>query len=843
MANPLTYEQVLGIVGAQLYTPADKMIEYVNRLGMTPTEYIEGLEEAKLFSPVYNKEGVVTGWNFKGNVQTTVTNPINSNVTQISRGSAKVPISTTIDTATQTVRSGKILPPSGAPSTWSYVANSVASPIIAAGIGISLGKTIDATLYNLNPNFWDSNGMSAINPETWNSLTTGIDYTDPVTGTAASLMNMIFGLNPETGEATAYIDENAYALIAEYLYSRDVFSQTYEQATDDIEGVDYVNVNPLTGRNVGNFTDGSRPTIYDVIICENAYFTESSVGASYDRIYIGSGVAASGDSRPEILVFTHTKYDNSKEIVICSKESFYYTQAVRDRNSGDIRGNVIPRRVTATYHSINGSPIYHTSLNYTENSTRQLFSTIPESSFVSTGSTTTNRLLYAIYVALYGEKREIGGVEGIGTQPNGLIPDVTGWETPTNILPSLQQQYPDIFTDPIEQITVNPDGTTTTRRYVPIPLPNVTGNPDTQPTSGTQTQQDIKADEDTSPEWLTELIAKLIQQPDTDPFTPTPTAPENPIDTGEGESPVPVTPVGSASALWSIYHPTQAQINSFGGWLWSADFIEQLKKIFNNPMESIIGLHKVYATPIDAGNSTIHVGYLDSEVPSAYITQQYITVNCGSVDLLEQFGNVFDYGPFTSVKLYLPFIGIINLDVSEVMRSTISIKYGVDVITGACLAMVSVSRDGNDSILYQFAGNCAVQYPLSMGSYMGIVSSVIGIAGSITATVATGGSVAPLAIGAIGGAMNAHTSVQNSGSFSGNAGAMGGKKPYLIIERPQTRLANNQQSYVGIPTNEHKAVGSYSGFVKFRDVHLTGIPATDDELSQIQSYLTNGVII
>ena len=65
---------------------------------------------------------------------------------------------------------------------------------------------------------------------------------------------------------------------------------------------------------------------------------------------------------------------------------------------------------------------------------------------------------------------------------------------------------------------------------------------------------------------------------------------------------------------------------------------------------------------------------------------------------------MFDYNPHTTVSLYLPFIGIVPLNVDDVMRATITVKYGVDVFTGACLAMVEVSRDNATVNMYQYSG-------------------------------------------------------------------------------------------------------------------------------------------
>ena len=88
-----------------------------------------------------------------------------------------------------------------------------------------------------------------------------------------------------------------------------------------------------------------------------------------------------------------------------------------------------------------------------------------------------------------------------------------------------------------------------------------------------------------------------------------------------------------------------------------------------------------------------------------------------------------------------------------------------------------------------------------------------------------------------------HNDVSRSGSFSGNAGAMGIKKPYLIISRPQTELAKNFSNYIGYPSNFTTTIGSCNGFVKVLECHLENINATKSELEEIDSILKEGVII
>jgi hypothetical protein len=224
---------------------------------------------------------------------------------------------------------------------------------------------------------------------------------------------------------------------------------------------------------------------------------------------------------------------------------------------------------------------------------------------------------------------------------------------------------------------------------------------------------------------------------------------------------------------------------------------------------------------------------------------QYSSVDCGTINCAEYFGSVFDYAPYTRVYLYLPFIGFKELDVAQVMRGKINVRYHGDAFTGSCLAEVSVTRDGESGgVLYSYSGDCAARYPLSHGSYMGIVNGVIGVATSTA--MALGGMVNPIMGlgGIVNSAMGARNKVEHSGGFSGNSGAMGIKKPYLVIMRPQTAMANNYEHFTGQPSNSNVVLGSASGYVRVKECHVEDIAtATDAEKQMIESALKTGVII
>lgn len=808
------YEAAINNVSNWYNTSADNVWNVVNSYNLTPEQtqgliptidsFLYGQGANSGYTAVKAADGSVLSWNnvasLQGNSANAVEQAVNSNAGLITQQQYQLPANTGYSGTGGTFNGTKGV--TGGGSTVK-VMSQVSAGVAAAGLGIKLGKAIDSALYNLNPDFWDNNGMASLNPGTWNSITA--DMSDSGwEGTLKRAFNAIYGLDPNTGKSQMYLDADAAAYLAQYMQENGVFPDT----TGDI-----------------------------------SYTPDSYIDTAYPNYtfncYTGSGIKGSNGVYPIVKSgggvvwgFAPNNAAGTEAFLLsASLQPFTYTNSSNPNDSN-----------IAKQANLNGKTFYYGDNPYTyfnDGTLSPQLSTISP----SIGAGSDFRKLWA-YVVLFGTPHGGGSnIDGISNQDGATQPDFSNCETPADYKRALEQQYPDMFQNAITQNVAQPDGTVKQKTYIPVGTPTATGTQDTQPVTNPdntgQSQSQTEVDPQAATQTIIETILKYIENtrtPDT-PDTP------NPPDTGDGNTPPVVVPTGSASALWSVYNPTQAQLNSFGAWLWSSGFIDQILKLFNNPMQSIIGVHKIFATPAISGSGNIVVGYLDSGVASNIVGAQYTTVDCGTVRVREQFGNVFDYND-TDVRLYLPFIGIVPLDVMDVMRGSVNVVYHVDVITGACLAEVKVTRDGSGGTLYQFAGDAAVRYPISSGSYMGVVSGVLGVVGGIASGIMSGGATLPMAAGAIASGMShAKTQVQHSGSFAGNAGAMGGKKPYLIIERPQTAIANGYGAYQGTGANNIVSVGAISGYFKMTDVHLDGIArATESELSEIENLLLKGVI-
>ena len=692
------------------------------------------------------------------------------------------------------------------------VLGTIGQAVFAVGAACTLGKIIDKTLYNLNPDFWNAHDMETLNPDVWGEITNS-------GSTGDNIFNALMGVDPVTNETTAYVDQNALAYMALYLQEKGIFesSNYYE-----LENTDNIPFDEIKNR-VNKFILPISMPVINYGECSYLRTDNTNQFTAYKSdITVPTGLFKR-NSKASFWVMGYSsnsfKWGNTGSRHHIPSESF---SANNDAEIYTYDGKTVHLYDSETQMIFNQS----NSLNL--NTFQQ--NEIKEDS----GNIQKEDMRALAWALLFYSTLHSGGLDGVSTQDGATIPDLSGASSVEDVLSILKNTLPNIFNNAITNSVPQPDGSIKDYTYVPITLPNTNNANNPQPETGGQTQAKPQVNPDTSPDTLLDLITKLLG---TKPNTP------NPPDTGKGNTPNVIIPTGSASALYKIYNPSQTELNSFGAWLWSSNFVDQLLKVFNNPMESIIGLHKVYASPVIGGTSNIKVGYLDSGVSSNFVSNQYTKIDCGTVNLQEYFGNVFDYAPYTTIELYLPCIGFVQLDVANVMRSSINITYTVDVLTGACLAEINVKRDNSGGVLYSYSGNCASQYPLSSGSYMGIVSSVIGVAGSIVGTVASGGSLAPLALGATSGLLNAKTRVQHSGSLSGNSGVMGGKIPYLIITRPQTNMAENFEHYQGLPSNVYTTLSSCNGFVKVKNVNVKNINAESEELDEIKTLLLDGVII
>ena len=310
----------------------------------------------------------------------------------------------------------------------------------------------------------------------------------------------------------------------------------------------------------------------------------------------------------------------------------------------------------------------------------------------------------------------------------------------------------------------------------------------------------------------------------------------------------PPTPYGCIGALNTSYAMSVSRTNLFGQYLWTAGLFTNIKLMNNSPIENVLSC-KYYPMGFTGTDEKIKLGNVETDVLGAKIASgSTYTYDIGTITVPQKYGSFLDYEPYTSVNIFLPFIGFQSLPTSMIMGKTLNVQYGLDIISGVCKAMIFV--DGVE--ILSFSGQMGIDIPISAQNRgqieLGYISNMATTALSVGATVASGGSTGWALASQIGGGLLASANSQyrtsTSGSYSPATSACETLQVYLIIDRPIWQDLNGFNHAYGRMCCLTKRIGSLTGFtVVNQNVDLSGIECLDDEKEEIKSLMTGGIFI
>ena len=679
---------------------------------------------------------------------------------------------------------------------------SLSLPTVAAAIAPVLGVGVGAALYASNPDLWEKISRKLL-PFCWENT------------------EVIPAVVDENGQA--YLPKEIFDAFQEIMQEEGIGSETITGPGDeklDVRG-------PINCTTIGVGSVLNEYTIVGSLSASSPVF-----GTQYDNY------DATGNS--EWTVASPTRFD------------------IRDKDSN--------RNRTIHNYSNKNLKVYWTGSRFDSGRKGGLPDSAPQSMF---------RSERVAWVMVYGTALQKYMPEGLYEWTGTTPPDYT--QRAVNVVKnkdgSSSPYYP--VTLPAGDPGVSNNPSTRPNPTLPNPLPEL------QPYIPTIVQpwqypEIIRPSEETITAPLpSPLLPELIIDTAVDPslkYDP----PKSPPITGVedvlpptvsiGDTPSPIFPIpglsfpsivpSSGSGLIHVYNPTPDEMIAFGHWLWVTYADASIQKLWNNPFDGVISAHELYATPSTDGRDNIRSGFLVCPTSAALVRQRYTQINCGSIVIPEWYNNYLDYAPYSKAHVYLPFIGIVELDVDDIVGHGINILYHVDAYNGSCIAQITVAKNDYTNTVYQFSGNCAVDLPLAGGSQAAIRAGLIGAAAtgisSVVGGIASllGGNIA----GAVGGvsygignaitqAVSQKSSVQHSGTFGASYGAMGIKKPYIIIRRPIQKQVLNYNAEYGFPAHKRVVIGQCEGFLRVREVHVQSPTATVEERKRIDELLREGIII
>lgn len=345
-----------------------------------------------------------------------------------------------------------------------------------------------------------------------------------------------------------------------------------------------------------------------------------------------------------------------------------------------------------------------------------------------------------------------------------------------------------------------------------------------------------------------------------------PGQPSNPTDDkpGDGDNISDVVEYPVVSYIpnsYTKYWLTPAELIKLKEFLFKKSFLDNVSRLWENPAEYIVDL-TYYPLRPDMLNMTgaqeqIIVGNINSEVtglifPDSGNRYHYM----GSYHIEPYYNSYLDYEPYTSISIFLPYIGVRSIDTSRVTGHTLNVGYTFDFNTRQVTAHLGIDGEGGGDLgnaLDSFTGSFGVAFPLSGTqanqialNVMQATTQLVTSAGAIAGGVATGNPVALVggAIGAVNNLGGEHLSPTTVGSLTPTAGLYSPQIPYLIINRPITAEPSNYGTLNGYSAGYSGKVSEFVGTLVCSNVYLgTTSNMTLADQEKIIALLRGGIFV
>jgi hypothetical protein len=243
------------------------------------------------------------------------------------------------------------------------------------------------------------------------------------------------------------------------------------------------------------------------------------------------------------------------------------------------------------------------------------------------------------------------------------------------------------------------------------------------------------------------------------------------------------------------YIVSKANVNHLASAIWISEDGSTI-----TAMDNILSYKEIYDTLDSDVSQEIKLGGYSSGTTAKYLVDYTHTRNLGGVDIEEYWHNADDYEN-TTVRVYVPLIGLVDVETGQVMGHKLYLEYRYEIIDGKALAVLYTDSYSPESIIYQGSCNFAIDEPINSNN--------------------------------IDSYANSYWTILSA--------QLGDLKPYVLIDRKQP--ASGLAEEIGNKVQIAKKVKECSGYTEFEYITVSGLEATNSEYAEIVSLLTSGVIV
>lgn len=274
------------------------------------------------------------------------------------------------------------------------------------------------------------------------------------------------------------------------------------------------------------------------------------------------------------------------------------------------------------------------------------------------------------------------------------------------------------------------------------------------------------------------------------------------------------------------YWISESQMQSFYSEVWETDLTDFVKGaftgIYSNLISNVVSLKFMPTTAENLGGtggaSPVILGFktYDNLTVQTIGNTTAPIVNIGSYKFAKEYNSFADYAPYTDVKLYLPFVGVVPIDTNLFMgagggeTATLNIKAQYDLQSG----LITYFLMRNKTMISSVSGHMAVEVPISLQSGIDTFSTMSrNFSGKVWDFAMEGAKGNPIGMISEIAQGSATAPPQTVFASTGGDGAFyAHPKCMIMIKHPQYNRPKNYSHVVGFPAYVTKKVSDLQGF-------------------------------
>ena len=309
----------------------------------------------------------------------------------------------------------------------------------------------------------------------------------------------------------------------------------------------------------------------------------------------------------------------------------------------------------------------------------------------------------------------------------------------------------------------------------------------------------------------------------------------------------------------TLYALSDTEINSLSDELWSADenklnqILKGLLLMGENPLNCIVSLQLFpFDITSQAGTTSqgsITLGATQMTTTGTKVKNLNSVIDIGSVKLRRHFNNFFDYEPYSTAFIYVPYCGTIQLSLNDVIGKTVTAKLLIDYISGVCTAVIFA-----DGIPVIYKNGCISQQIAITGTdtatmSSNAISSSLGLLTNTTNLIAGGKDVSSV----INNSANLlsssfdysarRTIYQTQGANTSQINMCEPQKAYIVLNLPNFDIADEYGFFHGYRCDFYDTVKNLNGYTETDRPNLTGFSATEEEKQMLSEIMTGGFYV